>query len=181
MAALAWQRWKHKSPEERRQDLKTAGAICLVVIGTVGFIYGGGVLLGAVSLTPSMALAGGGAVGGAVAINGAAVTEGAVVMTAGATMAGKGYSFSKSDSSQGGSGQRQTNPTRSESKVWKQLENFKNGLKRSGQGSKTQYYDWDNLHNDIEVYDSKGRHLGSMDPTTGRMYKPAVGGRTITL
>ena len=35
--------------------------------------------------------------------------------------------------------------------------------------------------NDIEVYDKNGKHLGSMDPTTGEMYKPAVPGRTITI
>lgn len=34
-------------------------------------------------------------------------------------------------------------------------------------------------HGDIEVYDNKGRHLGSMHPTTGELYKPPVKGRTI--
>ena len=29
--------------------------------------------------------------------------------------------------------------------------------------------EWDHTHNDIEVYDNKGRHLGSMDPTTDQM------------
>jgi hypothetical protein len=52
-------------------------------------------------------------------------------------------------------------------------------LKSSGSGSKKQYYDWDYTHNDIEVYNSKGRHLGSMDPMTGEMYKLPVPGRTI--
>lgn len=41
--------------------------------------------------------------------------------------------------------------------------------------------EWDHTHNDIEVYDNKGRHLGSMDPTTGKMYKPPVPGRTINI
>jgi hypothetical protein len=36
---------------------------------------------------------------------------------------------------------------------------------------------WDHTHNDIEVFDKRGRHLGSMDPTTGEMYKPPVAGR----
>ena len=40
-------------------------------------------------------------------------------------------------------------------------------------------YEWDHAHNDIEVYDSNGKHLGSMDPITGEMYKPAVKGRKI--
>ena len=35
--------------------------------------------------------------------------------------------------------------------------------------------------NDIEVYDKNGKDLGSMNPTTGEMYKPAVQGRTITI
>ncbi|MEV4236933.1 colicin E3/pyocin S6 family cytotoxin [Nocardia sp. NPDC049737] len=30
-----------------------------------------------------------------------------------------------------------------------------------------------------EAYDSKGNHLGSTDPITGQIYKPAVPGRTI--
>ncbi len=34
-------------------------------------------------------------------------------------------------------------------------------------------------NNDIEVYDRGGRHLGSMNPVTGEMYKPAVKGREI--
>ena len=41
------------------------------------------------------------------------------------------------------------------------------------------YYDWDWTHNDIEVYDRNGKHLGSMDPVTGIIYKDAVKGRTL--
>jgi hypothetical protein len=51
--------------------------------------------------------------------------------------------------------------------------------KTSGSGSQKRYYEWDYTHNDIEVYDKNGKHLGSMDPTTGEMYKPAVDGRSI--
>jgi Cytotoxic len=40
-------------------------------------------------------------------------------------------------------------------------------------------YEWDHTHNDIEVYDSKGRHLGSKDPLTSEMYKGPVKGRKI--
>ena len=53
--------------------------------------------------------------------------------------------------------------------------------KTSGNGNNKKYYEWDNTHNDIEVYDKTGKHLGSMAPSTGEMYKSAVNGRTIKL
>jgi len=31
------------------------------------------------------------------------------------------------------------------------------------------------------VYDNKGKHLGSMNPETGEMYKPKVVGRKIEI
>ena len=62
--------------------------------------------------------------------------------------------------------------------IWNELENYKNGYKTNGlRGSKKQYFDWDYRHNDIEVYDANKKHLGSMDPYTGKIYKPAVKGR----
>lgn len=36
---------------------------------------------------------------------------------------------------------------------------------------KKKYYEWDHTHNDIEVFDSKGRHIGSMDPEKGRTFE----------
>ena len=36
------------------------------------------------------------------------------------------------------------------------------------------------IENDIEVYDRNKKHLGSMNPVTGEMYKPAEKGRTLT-
>jgi filamentous hemagglutinin len=80
-----------------------------------------------------------------------------------------------------GAGDRVTNPTKGESPIWKGLDNAGNGRKKSGSGSKTRYYEWDHTHNDIEVYDNKGRHLGSADPSTGELYKPRVPGRKIQL
>ena len=41
----------------------------------------------------------------------------------------------------------------------------------------TNIYKWDFTHNDIEVFAKNRRHLGSIDPRTGKMYKPAVNGR----
>ncbi|GFM38040.1 colicin E3/pyocin S6 family cytotoxin [Desulfovibrio psychrotolerans] len=38
---------------------------------------------------------------------------------------------------------------------------------------------WDYTHGDIEVYNSRGAHLGSMDPVSGKMYKRDVVGREI--
>ena len=77
---------------------------------------------------------------------------------------------------------RKFNVKKSESPQWQQLDNVKNTkLKTSGHGASQRYYEWDYLHNDIEVYNNRGVHLGSMDPVTGEMYKPAVPGRTITI
>jgi uncharacterized protein RhaS with RHS repeats len=74
---------------------------------------------------------------------------------------------------------RTENPGKQESPVWNDLDNDKNGIKTSGKGKKKRYYDWDHTHNDIEVYDKNNKHLGSMNPTTGEMYKPPVPGREL--
>ena len=73
------------------------------------------------------------------------------------------------------------NPSKSESRVWKGFKNSKNGLKTSGSGKNQRFYSWDNLHNEIEVFDRLGKHLGVMDPTTGEMIKSAVKGRWLKL
>ena len=73
------------------------------------------------------------------------------------------------------------NPSKSESRVWKSFKNSKNGLKTSGSGKNQRFYSWDNLHNEIEVFDRFGKHLGVMDPTTGEMIKSAVKGRWLKL
>ena len=92
--------------------------------------------------------------------------------------AGEGTSEPKEDKDS--AKERVENPSKGESKVWKDLDNVKGkDRKTSGKGKNKKYYEWDNTHNDIEVYDKNGNHLGSMDPTTGEMYKPAVPGRTI--
>ena len=75
---------------------------------------------------------------------------------------------------------RSQNPSKNESKVWSSLDNVRGkSRKTSGHGKNKRYYEWDYTHNDIEVYDKDGFHLGSMDPVTGEMYKPAVKGRKI--
>jgi hypothetical protein len=65
----------------------------------------------------------------------------------------------------------------SESKQWKELEPYRGKYKTSGEGREKRYYNWDFTHKDIEVYDRYGKHLGSMDPTTGELIKPPVKGR----
>ncbi len=76
---------------------------------------------------------------------------------------------------------RVINVSKSESSIWKGLKNAKNGLKTSGSGRSLNYYSWDNLHNEIEVFDRFGRHLGVLDPSTGRWIKEAVKGRWLKL
>lgn len=48
-------------------------------------------------------------------------------------------------------------------------------------GKAALYYEWDHTHNDIEVYGPAPgyKHLGSMDPSTGQIYKRPVEGRNL--
>lgn len=87
---------------------------------------------------------------------------------------------SSSGSGASSSGGRQTNVTRQDSKIWQKTQQWRGQTRTNGlPGRRREYYEWDYTHNDIEVYDRRGRHLGSKDPSTGEMYKPAVEGRTI--
>ena len=68
----------------------------------------------------------------------------------------------------------------SQSPMWKNFLPYQNSIKTNGlKGKDKQFYQWDNTHGDIEVYDRNGNHMGSMNPQTGDMHKPAVPGRTI--
>ena len=79
-----------------------------------------------------------------------------------------------------GNNGRKFNVHKSESTQWNSLARVKHSnLRTSGHGSNQRFYDWDYTHNDIEVYNCRGEHLGSMDPITGEMYKPPVPGRII--
>ena len=40
-------------------------------------------------------------------------------------------------------------------------------------------YTWDSLHGEIEVFNSRGYHLGVLDQIEGRLIKSAVKGRKI--
>ncbi|RGB40883.1 cytotoxic-domain-containing protein [Rhizophagus diaphanus] len=68
-----------------------------------------------------------------------------------------------------------------ESPIWKGLKSYRGKTKTSGNGKNKKYYEWDFTHKDIEVYDSNGKHLGSMDPVSGDMIKPPVKGRKIKI
>ena len=47
----------------------------------------------------------------------------------------------------------------------------------SNDGSR--YYTWDSLHGEIEVFNKRGFHLGSLDAKSGQFIKSAVKGRKI--
>jgi hypothetical protein len=70
----------------------------------------------------------------------------------------------------------------SESPFWTSLQPYRGPTKTNGlPGNGRRYYEWDYTHCDIEVYNKRGRHLGSANPKTGTIYKPAVAGRRIKL
>jgi len=74
------------------------------------------------------------------------------------------------------------NPSKSESEVWKSLKPFRGQTKTNGErGRKREFYEWDHSHNDIEVYDHRGNHKGSADPSTGEIRKAPVPGRRIDI
>ena len=65
---------------------------------------------------------------------------------------------------------------------WRDLSPFRGKTKTNGKSGKDRrYYERDHTHGDVEVYDSRGNHLGSMDPETGEMTKPPVPGRKINV
>jgi len=41
------------------------------------------------------------------------------------------------------------------------------------------FYTWDSLHGEIEVFNNRGRHLGSADAISGEFIKPPVKGRRL--
>jgi len=68
--------------------------------------------------------------------------------------------------------ERVVNCSKSRSPVWRGMKHYRGDIKTNGEtGDKKRYYRWDNTHNDIEVYNRRGEHLGSMDPRTGKMYR----------
>lgn len=43
------------------------------------------------------------------------------------------------------------------------------------------YFQWDEFHGEIEVYDKRGRHLGALDAKSGDQIKEAERGRRISV
>ncbi|RQM43901.1 hypothetical protein EHZ19_31630, partial [Paraburkholderia bannensis] len=126
----------------------------------------------ALGLLPSM-FGGGGppaASPGAVLVNG----EGQALAAGAGSAAFQPDNATLNDGGNGGNG-RQANPSKADSPVWQSLDSAGNGVKTDGK----QFYEWDYTHNDIEVYDKRGRHVGSADPVTGELYKPPVPGRKL--
>ena len=65
----------------------------------------------------------------------------------------------------------------STSPVWRGLDPWRGKVRTDGK----QYYGWDYTHQNIEVYNRRGVHLGVMDPMSGDMIGGAVYGRTINV
>lgn len=55
----------------------------------------------------------------------------------------------------------------------------RNGIKRWRSLDDKRIYTWDSLHGEIEVFNKRGQHLGTVDPYSGLAIKPAVNGRKI--
>lgn len=69
---------------------------------------------------------------------------------------------------------------RATSAIWKGLKVWRGKTKTNGKtGKDREYYEWDNTHGEIEVYDRRGQHKGVIDPTTGEQIKSPVKGRSI--
>jgi hypothetical protein len=47
------------------------------------------------------------------------------------------------------------------------------------QDSDGNYYKYDRLHGEVEKFNSRGDHLGALDPISGKKIKDAVPGRNI--
>ena len=67
--------------------------------------------------------------------------------------------------------------TTATSPIWRALNPWRGKTKTDG----SRYFQWDYTHNNIEVYNRRGQHIGIMDPVTGAMIGPRVVGRTINV
>jgi hypothetical protein len=115
-------------------------------------------------------------VDGAAAAEAASVGAGSLLMAAGS---GKTGLDDLEGLGEGGDGERIANVQKQESPIWRSLEPVKGrDIKTSGTGKDKKFFKWDHTHNDIEVFNHRGQHLGTMHPITGEMYKPPVSGRT---
>jgi hypothetical protein len=56
---------------------------------------------------------------------------------------------------------------------------FIHGNKLWRSKDRQRYYTWDSLHGEIEVFNSRGRHLGALDAVSGREIKEIDKRKTI--
>lgn len=61
------------------------------------------------------------------------------------------------------------------------MEKFKVIDGRQTYRTKDRYFQWDEFHGEIEVYDKRGRHLGALDAQSGEQIKEAERGRKINV
>jgi Cytotoxic len=61
----------------------------------------------------------------------------------------------------------------------KQIKLRRDGGQRWRNEDGSRLYEWDDLHGEIEVYDRRGFHLGTLDAVTGRKEKDPKKGRRI--
>jgi hypothetical protein len=164
-----------------------AGQIASIAVASVDQVVGALVVgAGAAAFASTLgeggalALASGGilapGVGAVLVVEGVIVVAGVAEIGIGTNV--KNYAKNNQPEKSGGN-TRKTKLNPSESKIWKNFDNYKGKTKMSGTGKNQRFYQWDYTHGDIEVYDSNGDHLGSMDPTTGEMYKPPEKGYTL--
>ena len=71
---------------------------------------------------------------------------------------------------------------KAESPVFKGFKPHRGKTKTNGlSGNNKRFNVWDHTHGDIEVYNRREKHLGTIDPIFGREIKPPVPGRKIDL
>jgi len=56
---------------------------------------------------------------------------------------------------------------------------YQNNQKLWRSRNRKRYYTWDSMHGEVEVFDRRGYHLGSVDPRSGGTPKGADKGRRI--
>lgn len=61
----------------------------------------------------------------------------------------------------------------------KQVKLHREGGQRWRNEDGSRLYEWDDLHGEIEVYDRRGFHLGTLNAVTGRREKEPTKGRRI--
>ena len=56
---------------------------------------------------------------------------------------------------------------------------FKNKKQLTIDDLNPEFLQWDDFNNDVEAYDKKRRHLGTVEPESREFYKPVIKGRIL--